>query len=70
MIETAEIALEQARVNREVVRDRYEVNLASLTDLLDAESQWQQSYSNDIEARAQYRIFQTDYLRATGRLTR
>lgn len=69
MIETADIALEQARVNREVVHDRYEVNLASLTDLLDAESQWQQSYSNHIEARAQYRIYMTDYLRATGRLT-
>ena len=70
MIETADIALEQARLNREAVRDRYEVNLASLTDLLDAESQWHQSYSNHIEARAQYQIFRTDYLRAVGRLSR
>lgn len=68
MTETATVALRQAEANLEAVKERYDVNLVTLTDLLDAESQWQQSYSNYIEARAQYRIYQTEYRRVTGTL--
>ena len=42
--------------------------MATLTDLLDAQTQWQQAESNLIEAQTQYRIYQTEYLRSTGRL--
>lgn len=38
------------------------------TDLLDAQSQWQQAESNLIEAQTQYKIYETEYLRATGSL--
>ncbi|MDE6831215.1 MAG: TolC family protein, partial [Muribaculaceae bacterium] len=69
MIETADVALRQAEANLEAVRERFSVNKVTITDVLDAESQWQQSYSNQIEARAQYRIYLTDYRRATGTLT-
>ena len=43
-------------------------SMATLTDLLDAQSQWQQAESNLIEAQTQYKIYETAYLRATGRL--
>lgn len=69
MTRTAAIALNQAEANLEAVRERFSVNMVTLTDVLDAESQWQQSYSNDIEARAQYRIYLSDYRRATGTLS-
>lgn len=69
MIETAATALRLAEANLEAVRERFSVSKVTITDVLDAESQWQQSYSNDIEARAQYRIYLTDYRRATGTLT-
>jgi outer membrane protein TolC len=42
--------------------------MCPIIDLLDAQSQWLQSKSNLIEARTQYKIYQTEYLRVTGRL--
>lgn len=68
LIQTAELALQQAEENLRVMRNRYKAQMAPLTDLLDAQSQWQQAASNRIEAQTQYRIYETEYLRATGRL--
>ena len=50
------------------MRNRYAVSMSPLTDLLDAQSQWQEAESNLIEAQAQYKIYETEYLRAIGRL--
>ena len=68
MIQTAEVGLRQAEENLRVMRNRYSAQMSVLTDLLDSQSQWQQSYSNWIEALTQYKIFETKYLLATGRL--
>lgn len=68
MIQTAELALRQAEENLRVMCNRHAAQMAPLTDLLDAQSQWQQAASNRIEAQTQYRIYQTEYLRASGRL--
>lgn len=68
MIDTAEKAMSQADENLRVMQNRYTESLSSLTDLLDAQSQWQQSRSNLIEAQTQYKIYETQYLRATGTL--
>ena len=68
MVRTAEIGWQQAQENLRVMRNRYTVSMAPLTDLLDAQSQWQQAESNLIEAQTQYKIYETEYLRATGRL--
>ena len=50
------------------MQNRYSASMAPLTDLLDAQSQWQQAESNLIEAQTQYKIYETAYLRATGQL--
>ena len=68
LIHTAEIGLQQANENLRVMRNRYAAAMAPLTDLLDAQSQWQQAESNLIEAQTQYKIYETEYLRVTGRL--
>uniref|UniRef100_UPI003FD7E3CF TolC family protein n=1 Tax=Alistipes putredinis TaxID=28117 RepID=UPI003FD7E3CF len=68
LIRTAEKGLRQADENLRVMRNRHAESMASLTDLLDAQSQWQQAESNLIEAQTQYKIYETEYLRATGRL--
>lgn len=68
MTGTAQRGLAQAEENLRVSRVRYENAMCPLTDLLDAQSQWQQAHSNLIEAQAQYKINETAYLRATGRL--
>ena len=68
LIHTAEKGLQQADENLRVMRSRYAASMAPLTDLLDAQSQWQQAESNLIEAQTQYKIYETEYLRATGTL--
>ena len=68
LVGTAETGLRQAEENLRVTGNRYAASMAPLTDLLDAQSQWQQAESNLIEAQTQYRIYETEYLRATGRL--
>ena len=68
LIRTAEDGLREAEENLRVMRNRYAVAMAPLTDLLDAQSQWQEAESNLIEAQAQYKIYETEYLRAIGRL--
>ncbi|HIZ26679.1 TolC family protein [Barnesiella sp. An55] len=68
LVGTAETGVEQALENLRVMRNRYESSMATLTDLLDAQSQWQQAESNLIEAHTQYKIYETQYLRATGQL--
>lgn len=68
MIQTAELGLRQAEENLRVMRNRHAVQMAPLTDLLDAQSQWQQAESNLIEAQTQYRIYETEYRRSTGTL--
>ena len=68
LIKTAETGLKQAEENLRVTNNKYNVSMALLTDLLDAQSQWKQAKSNLIEAQTQYKIYETEYLRATGRL--
>ena len=68
MVETARLGDEQGQENLRVMTDRYQNGLCTLTDLLDAQAQWQQAQSNLIEAQTQYKIYETEYLRVTGRL--
>lgn len=68
LIETAKLGCEQAKENLRMMHDRYDSGMCSLTDLLDAQSQWSQSQSNMIEAQTQYKIHETEYLRVVGRL--
>lgn len=68
MIRTADIALQQAEENLRVMKDRYNESMASLTDLLDAQTQWHQARSNCIEAVTQYQIYLTAWQKANGRL--
>ena len=68
LIRSAQAAMNEADENLAIMKAQYEVGMATLTDLLEAQSQWHSSYSNLIEARTQYRIYHIDYLRSTGAL--
>ena len=68
LVQTAQTGCRQADENLRVMETRYRASMCTLTDLLDAQSQWQQAHSNRIEALTQYKIYQTEYLRATGTL--
>ena len=68
MISTAKVSLDQATENLRVMKTRYDTSMSPLTDLLDAQSLWQQAESNLIEAQTQYKIYETEYLKAIGKL--
>lgn len=68
MIASSRLALAQAEENLRVMRNRYESAMSPLTDLLDAQTQWQKASSDHIEAQAQYMIYQTEYLKSIGKL--
>lgn len=68
LIATAEAGERDAAEALRVMTDRYEVDMCTLTDLLEAQSQWHSARSNVIEAKTQYKIYETDYLHAAGLL--
>lgn len=68
LIVTAEAGERDAAEALRVMTDRYEVDMCTLTDLLEAQSQWHSARSNVIEAKTQYKIYETDYLHAAGLL--
>ena len=61
-------SLEQADENLSVSKNQYELGLETLTNYLEAQAQWQQAWSDWIDAKAELRLSETKYLRATGRL--
>lgn len=67
-IQMNEDALDQAIENLRVSRDNYELGMETITDLLMAQTHWQKAYSELIESRADFRLKETQWLKATGRL--
>lgn len=66
--EMARSAIEQAEENLRVTSDNYEVGMGLLTDLLEAQAHWQNSLSEQIEARADLRLKESAWLKVSGQL--
>ena len=60
-------SMEQSTENLRLNTDYYEAGTATMTDLLDAQSLYQQSRDQYAEAYTQYEIKKREYLQATGR---
>lgn len=69
MINSSAVAVVQATENLRNMQVNYDVGMCTLTDLLDAQAQWQEARSSQIEAETQYKIYETEYLKVTGRLS-
>lgn len=67
-IEMNKFALDQAAENLRMIRDSYQLGRETMTDLILAQTQWQQAYSELIDANANFRLTETAWLKATGRL--
>ncbi len=67
-INMAKESLAQADENLRVTTDNYELGMKILPELLEAQAQWQQAYSELIDARADCKIKESAYLKATGKL--
>lgn len=68
LVKTATDGKMQADENLRVMSNKYETQMCSLTDLLQARTQWQQAASNEIEALTQYKINETEFKRISGEL--
>lgn len=64
----ARSTIEQAEENLRVTSDNYEVGMGLLTDLLEAQAYWQNSLSEQIEARADLRLKESAWLKVSGQL--
>lgn len=67
-VKMTEKSLNQAEENLQVSRNRYEVGMETITDYMEAQAQWQKAWSDAIDARAELRLSETYYLKATGKL--
>lgn len=61
-------ALKQADENLKVTRDQYDVGMESLTHLLEAQAQWQQAWSEWVDAKADLKLSEARYLKSIGKL--
>ena len=61
-------SLNQAEENLRESGDRYESGLETLSNLMEAQAMWQQAHSEVIRANSAYKIAETAYLKAAGRL--
>ena len=67
-IQLNETALEQAEENLRVTRDNYEVGMETITEYLIAQTQWQQAFSELIDSKTDFKMKETAWLKATGKL--
>ena len=66
-VQLAGVSVQQAEENLEVNRDHYDAGLIDVSDMLDAQAQFQQSYDQYTDALTQYQVTKVNYLQITGR---
>jgi len=63
----AQKSIEQATENLRLEKDFYEAGTSTMSDLLKAQSLYQQSHDDYVDAWTQYQVKRLEYLQATGR---
>ena len=66
-VEIAVESISQATENLRLQSDYYHAGTCTMSDLLEAQSLYQQSRDNYVESYAQYEVKKREYLQATGR---
>lgn len=61
-------SLNQAAENLNVSKDQYDVGLETLTNHLEAQTLWQKSWAELVEAKAKLRLSEVNYLKSSGQL--
>jgi len=69
-VEMTMLGLEQADENLKVSKDQYELGMETLTNHLEAQAQWQKAHADLIEAKGDFKINETRYLKSIGILDR
>ena len=66
-VKIALLSIEQAKENLRLNTDYYAAGICTMSDLLDAQSLYQQSRDKYVETYAQYEVKKREYLQVTGR---
>jgi outer membrane protein TolC len=67
-VKMTESSLEQAKENLRITRDNFQEGMAKSADVLEAQSMWQEAYSDYIEAMTEYKLNKTKLMEASGQL--
>lgn len=67
-IEMCGEALSQAKENLRISTDQYQVGMENLANLLEAQAQWQQAWSQWVDAKTALHLCESKYLKAIGKL--
>jgi len=68
-IQMNETAVEQADENLRITKDNYEVGMETITEVLIAQTQWQQTLNEFIDSKTDFKIKETIWMKTTGRLS-
>lgn len=67
-IEMCRNSLLQAKENMRISTNQYEVGMENLANLLEAQAQWQESWSQWVDAKTMLHLCESKYLKAIGKL--
>ncbi|MGM0407064.1 MAG: TolC family protein [Bacteroidota bacterium] len=67
-VELTQSSLLQAEENLKLTQDNFDEGMLRTTDLLEAQTMWQQAYSEFIEAKTENKICESELLKVTGQL--
>jgi len=67
-IELTRISVKQAGENLKITKDNFDEGILNTTDLLEAQTMWQEAYSEFIEAKTENKLCESEMLRVTGKL--
>ncbi|MDD4190962.1 MAG: efflux RND transporter permease subunit [Mangrovibacterium sp.] len=66
-VQLGETAVGQAEENLKITRDHYDAGLVNVSDMLDAQAQFQESHNQYVDALTHYQVTRVNYLQLTGR---
>ena len=67
-VELTNTSLKQAKENLEITQDNFNEGIVNTTDLLEAQTLWQEAYTEYIEAKAEHKVCESELSRVTGNL--
>jgi outer membrane protein TolC len=67
-VEMTSMSLQQAQENLDITQDNFEEGIVNTTELLEAQTMWQEAYSEYIEANTENKICESELLKVSGQL--
>lgn len=67
-VEMSQLSLKQAKENMRISGDNYRLSMETIVNLLEAKAEWQQAYSNRIDALTSLKISESNLLRVSNQL--